>query len=113
MKTITTKKLKELLDKHCDLTLINTLGAHSFERTRIPGAINVPQDHSDFVQRVEQQVGGKDKPIVVYCANLTCDSSEKAAKILEEAGFTAVLRYPGGFAAWEKEAGEVHAGQSC
>ena len=113
MKTITTKELKELLDKHRDLALINTLGAHSFERTRIPGAINVSQDHSDFVQRVEEQVGGKDKPVVVYCANLTCDSSEKAAKKLEEAGFTAVLRYPGGFAAWEKEAGEVHAGQSC
>ena len=26
MKTITTKELKELLDKHRDLTLINTLG---------------------------------------------------------------------------------------
>ncbi len=113
MQTITTKELKELLDKHCDLKLINTLGAHSFERTRIPGAINVPQDHTDFVQRVEEQVGGKDKPVVVYCANLTCDSSEQAAKKLENAGFTAVLRYAGGFAAWEKEAGEVHAGQSC
>jgi len=53
---------------------------------------------------------GRHKPVVVYCASEQCNSSEKAAKKLEDAGFTAVSRYTGGAAAWQKEAGEVHAG---
>jgi rhodanese-related sulfurtransferase len=49
----------------------------------------------------------------VYCANQQCDASEKAAQKLEAAGFTDVSRYTGGAAAWEKEAGEIPAGQCC
>ena len=112
MKTITTDELKALLcEKHEVPTLVNTLEAESFEKTRIPGAINVPLDSSDFVTRVEQAAGGKDKPIVVYCASRQCNSSEKAAQKLDSAGFTAVSRYTDGAAAWQEEAGEVQAGQ--
>jgi len=110
MKTITTDELKNQCDQKGKLTLVNTLGAESFEKTRIPGAVNIPLDNSDFVLRVERQAGGKDRPVVVYCASEQCNSSEKAAKKLEDAGFTAVSRYTGGAAAWQKEAGEVHAG---
>jgi rhodanese-related sulfurtransferase len=111
MKTITTDELKASCGKNAELTLVNTLGPESFEKTKIPGAINIPLDSSDFAVRVEQEAGGKDKPVVVYCASQQCDSSEKAAKKLEAAGFSAVSRYTGGAAAWQKEAGEVHAGQ--
>ena len=113
MKTITTDELKSLCDKDHGLTLVNTLKAESFEKTKIPGAINIPLDDSTFATRVEQQAGGKAKPVVVYCASDQCDSSAKAAKKLEAAGFTAVSRYTGGAAAWQKEAGEVHAGHCC
>ena len=113
MKTVTTDELKALRDKDEDLALVNTLGADSFEKTRIPGAVSIPLDSSDFVARVEQQAGAKDKPVVVYCASEQCNSSEKAAKKLEEAGFTAVSRYTGGAAAWKKEAQEVAASSSC
>jgi rhodanese-related sulfurtransferase len=113
MKTITTDQLKDLRDKDENVTLVNTLAADSFEKTRIPGAVNIPLDSSDFTTRVEQEAGGKDKPIVVYCASQQCNSSEKAAKKLEDAGFTAVSRYTGGAAAWQKEAEEVQVGPSC
>ena len=113
MKTITTDQLKELREKNGGLTLVNTLEADSFEKTRIPGAVNVPLNSSDFMTRVEQEAGGKHKPIVVYCASEQCNSSEKAAKKLEDAGFTAVSRYTGGAAAWKKEAEEVQVGPSC
>jgi rhodanese-related sulfurtransferase len=113
MKTITTDELKTLRDQNGKITLVNTLGPEAFEKTRIPGAVNVPLDNSDFVARVEQEAGGKDKPVVVYCASQQCNSSEKAAKKLEEAGFTTVSRYTGGAAAWQKDAEEVQAGQCC
>ena len=110
-KTITTDELKARCDKKGGLTLVNTLSAEAFEKTKIPGAINVPLESGDFAARVEQAAGGKDNPVVVYCASQQCDSSERAAKKLEAAGFTAVSRYTGGAAAWQKEAGEVHANQ--
>jgi len=113
MTTITTEKLKALCKNNADLTLINTLEAESFEKTQIPGAINVPLSDSSFAARVEKEAGGKDKPVVVYCASEKCDSSEKAAKKLEEAGFTAVSRYTGGAAAWQKEAELVSANECC
>ena len=112
MKTITTDELKALREKNGDLTLVNTLGAESFEKSRIPGAVNVPLDSSDFASRVENQAGGKDKPVIVYCANSQCNSSEKAATKLEESGFTAVSRCTGGAAAWQEDVAEQSACQT-
>ncbi len=84
-----------------------------FEKTKIPGAVSIPLESGDFVARVEQQAGGKHKSVVVYCASLQCNSSEKAAKKLEDVGFTSVSRYAGGAAAWQKEAQEAPVGPSC
>lgn len=105
MKTVTTSELKALRSQNKHLTLVNTLSAHAFEKTRIPGSVNIPLESGDFVARVEQAAGDKAKPIVVYCASGACNSSERAAKKLEAAGFAAVSRYTGGAAAWQKEAG--------
>ena len=75
------------------------------------------QDIAEGVQwrdpdRVQDWMGelSKSEPVVVYCASQQCNSSEKAAKKLEAAGFTAVSRYTDGAAAWQKEACEVPAG---
>jgi rhodanese-related sulfurtransferase len=113
MKTINTSELKTLLDNNGDVTLVNTLGSESFEQTKIPGAINVPLDDDDFVARLEKQAGGKDKPVVVYCASQQCNSSEKAAEKLENAGFTAITDYAGGYKAWQEEAEQVAECHSC
>jgi rhodanese-related sulfurtransferase len=113
MRTITTEDLQALKDQNGDLTLVNTLATEAFQKTKIPGAINVPLESDDFAARVEKEAGGKNKPVVVYCANQQCDSSEKAARKLESAGFTAVSRYTGGAAAWQQEAAEVPSGQCC
>lgn len=111
MKTITTGELKAQCGQPGSPTLVNTLGADAFEKTKIPGAINVPLESGDFVARVEEKVGGKDKPVVVYCASRQCNSSEKAGEKLEAAGFTAVSRYTDGAAAWQKDAGAMPSGQ--
>lgn len=107
MKTITTEDLRALKEGDEAVTLVNTLDAEAFEKTGIPGAVNIPLTSDDFAARVETEAGGKHKPIVVYCASDKCDSSEKAAKKLEAVGFTAVSRYTGGAAAWQREAEEA------
>lgn len=110
MNTITTKDLKALKGDNTDLTLVNTLAADAFQKTQIPGSINVPLESDDFAARVEQEAGGKHKPVVVYCASRQCDSSDKAARKLESAGFTAVSRYTDGAAGWQREVGEARSG---
>src|SRR5688572_31920146 len=113
MKTITTDNLKALTNQNGDLTLVNTLAAEAFQKTKIPGAINVPLESDDFAARVEQAAGDKNKPVVVYCASQQCNSSEKAARKLEAAGFTDVSRYTDGAAGWQQESEEVASGQCC
>jgi rhodanese-related sulfurtransferase len=106
MRTITTAELEELHERNPGLPIINTLPREAFEQTRIPGAINIPQNEPDFVDRVKQEAGKQNEMMVVYCASSQCDSSEKATKKLEEAGFTSVLTYKGGAQAWKNEAKE-------
>ena len=113
MKTIETNELKALLDKNEHVLLVNTLAAESFEKTRIPRAVNIPLDDSDFVTRVEKEAGGKEKPVIVYCASRQCNSSEKAAEKLENAGFTQILDCAGGFKAWQEETAEIAECHSC
>ena len=113
MKSIKSTELKALLDGNEDVLLVNTLKAESFEKTRIPGAVNIPLDDEDFVARVEEEAGGKDKPVVVYCASRECNSSEKAAEMLENAGFTAVTDFAGGFRAWQENSEAVSECHSC
>jgi rhodanese-related sulfurtransferase len=113
MKTINANELKALLDGNEDVLLVNTLNAESFEKTQIPGAVNIPLEDEDFLARVEEQAGGKDKPVVVYCASQQCNSSDKAAEKLENAGFSAVTDFAGGFKAWQEEAANVAECHSC
>jgi rhodanese-related sulfurtransferase len=81
-----------------NLTLVNTLAADEFEKTKIPGATNIPLASSDFAARVEQEAGGKDKPVVVYCASQQCNSSEKAAEKLAAASTARRRAFIGGAA---------------
>jgi rhodanese-related sulfurtransferase len=56
------------------------------------------------LNRVEELAESKDQMIIVYCANIDCDSSTKAAEKLDEAGFTKVFDYRVGAEGWHKHA---------
>ena len=85
-------------------------GAPSSDQGR---PLTADDEVSDFVARVEKEAGGKDKPVIVYCASRQCNSSEKAAEKLENAGFTQILDYAGGFKAWQEETAEIAECHSC
>jgi len=105
MESIQTGDLKTLLSNENDLVLVNTLDAKHFDQTRLPSSINIPQAQDDFVERVEEVVGDKSRPVVVYCASSECDSSTKGAEKLDEAGFSRVIDYEPGAEGW-RESGE-------
>lgn len=103
MQTITREQLEKKQNSIKDLTLINTLPADKFKETKISNSINVPQQNDDFVDRVSAAVmNDKKAEIVVYCANKECDSSTRAARKLEQAGFKNVYDYEGGYKDWQQ-----------
>ena len=103
MKTIETDQLKAMQAERRGILLINTLDESHFESSRILDALNVPESQDDFIDRVEEIAGSKKRPIVVYCASSECQSSCRAAKKLDAAGFQEVYDYEGGAKAWKQE----------
>jgi rhodanese-related sulfurtransferase len=106
MQTIDANQLQDMKDEGKDFLLINTLPSDAFEHTRIEGAVNIPQSQPDFAEVVSTVSGEKQKPIVVYCANDSCDSSVEAARKLEDAGFPNVYEFSGGAKEWKLHAQE-------
>lgn len=101
MKPITRDDLKTMNeDRHDDFVLINVLPRNDFNEKHIRTSINIPVGDEDFERKVEDVAGGKDRKIVVYCASFDCDASPKAAKKLDQAGFTQVFDYEGGTKDW-------------
>jgi rhodanese-related sulfurtransferase len=104
MKTVSRGELKAMIESDEDFELINVLSPDTFQKGHIPGSYNIPLTEGNFVGRVEQTVGGKDKTIVTYCASYDCPASREAANALEQAGFTEVYAFEGGMREW-REAG--------
>jgi rhodanese-related sulfurtransferase len=101
MQSITRDDLKRMNDtEHEDFVLINVLPTQSFNEQHIRTSVNVPADNDNFVQQTQSIAGKKERKIVVYCASFDCDASTKAAKKLEQAGFTQVYDYEGGTRDW-------------
>jgi rhodanese-related sulfurtransferase len=97
MNQLTTEDLTSWLDDGEDHLLIDVLPHDHFEQKHIPGARNVPVDEPDFAARVLQLADGdKKRKVVVYCTNVACPASPKAASKLEQAGFRRVYDYGDG-----------------
>lgn len=101
MNKITAPQLDQVKQQGRKFLLVNTLDESAFEHTKIEDAVNIPQQDDDFVDRVEKQAGGKDQPVVVYCASADCSSSTKAAEKLEKAGFKSVYDFEDGAEGWK------------
>ncbi|MCG5516804.1 MULTISPECIES: rhodanese-like domain-containing protein [unclassified Ectothiorhodospira] len=101
MKTIDREQLKQMNEeKHEDFVLINVLPREAFKKQHIRTSINIPVGSDDFTEQVDRIAGGKDRKIVVYCANFDCDASRKAAAKLDDTSFTNVFDYEGGTQDW-------------
>ena len=100
MLPINRNELKEMNQSHQDFVLINVLEQEQFNKEHIRTSINIPVGDDDFVGKVKEVAGTKDRNVVVYCASFDCDASTKAAKKLEDAGFKCVFDYEGGTKDW-------------
>jgi rhodanese-related sulfurtransferase len=82
-----------------EATFLDVRELDEYEQGMIPGAVFIPRGHLE--SQAENKLGGKDDPIVVYCAGGT--RSAFAAKTLNELGYTDVTSMAGGFGRWKNE----------
>ena len=73
-----------------------------FDKGHIPVAINIPFDKFDGFEGVQTEFPGlsKDKINYLYCYELFCNLSQKAAKKFASLGYP-VKEVKGGFEAWK------------
>ena len=95
-------ELKRKLDGGVAIMIVDVRNGDEFagEKGHIPGALNVP--FADMPAVLESIARAKDTLIAVNCGS--AGRSERAARLMTEAGFRQVLVIRGGLAAW-REAG--------
>ncbi len=96
--TIGRDELKAKLDRGEDVNLVEALPEPYYRKAHLPGAVNLPHDQVDAL--APARLPDKAAPIVVYCANLPCESSAIAARRLTELGYTDVRDYAEGKQDW-------------
>lgn len=105
METISRDQARSLVKdrEQENVTVVEALPEEYFNKYHLPGARNVPLDEN-FDETIQQVAPDKSQPVMVYCADADCDASPKAAKRMEELGYTRVFDYEAGKVDW-KEAG--------
>ena len=115
--------MKEIQEKRTYI-IMNALSKESYDEAHIPNSILCHHESLDNlakqrktgtlkqlikenlsaylpVEKFIKDVGDiKQVPIVVYCANSTCDASDKLKEHLYSCGFFNVIEYPGGMEEW-------------
>lgn len=87
-------EVKDMLDRGENVAIIDVRHPHVYAKSRIPGAINMPQG-----QWQTAKGASKDNLNVVYCYSQTCHLAAAAALELASQGYR-VMEMEGGFAAW-------------
>ncbi|MGB3683049.1 MAG: rhodanese-like domain-containing protein [Rubrobacteraceae bacterium] len=90
-------ELKEKIERGDDFVLVDALGQQHYERSHLPGAVNLPYE---FVDAAGQVLPDKDADIVVYCMNVDCAASGEEVRELGEMGYKNVRHYAGGKQDW-------------
>jgi len=102
MQSITRDELKRRLDKDRNVKVIEVLPPEEFGTFHLPGAVNVPLMSDDFEQRIRNVAPDQDQTVVVYCKNMSCDASRRAASRLDKLGYHNVFAYEGGKDEWKR-----------
>ena len=98
MQTITRESIKASLDQRDPIVLVEALPERYFNDAHLPGAIQINHDEVDA--KAARLLPNKYAKIVVYCSNVACANSGKAAMRLAQLGYTNVFKYAGGKQDW-------------
>ncbi len=95
--------VKKVSEGKVEGVIIDLRKKEHFDKGHIPGAINIPFDKFDGFEGAQTEFPGlsKDKINYLYCYELLCNLSQKAAKKFASLGYP-VKEVEGGFKAWEE-----------
>ncbi|MFZ5930258.1 MAG: rhodanese-like domain-containing protein [Pseudomonadota bacterium] len=96
--TITRNEIKTALDAHEPIILVEALPEKYFIEAHLPGAVQINHDEVDT--KAATLLPNKSAKIVVYCSNVSCANSGKAATRLTQLGYTNVYKYTEGKQDW-------------
>jgi rhodanese-related sulfurtransferase len=99
MRTIERDAVKRHLDNGDPMVLVEALPAKYFNEAHLPGALQI--NHDEVAAKAPKLLPDKGAKIVVYCANTACQNSTKAARALQDLGYTDVHEYVEGKADWQ------------
>ncbi len=81
---------------------IDARNAEEYAELHIPGAINLsPENLKERGARPLPEVPAE-RPLVVYCGQVSCDAALKVAEQLQALGYSQVAAFLGGFQAWDQ-----------
>jgi rhodanese-related sulfurtransferase len=86
--------------------VLDVRSTDSFGEGHLPAASNIPRNELTKKMDAIRQ----DKAVVVYCSDIGCHSSRKAALTLMNEGHENVRVLFGGFEAWQKKGFDVETG---
>jgi rhodanese-related sulfurtransferase len=95
---ISRESLRQKIENGDEFVLVDALSPMSFAMSHLPGAVNITPDWVD--DRARRRIPSLDTEVVVYCADVTCDSSVAVAKRLIELGYRNVRHYAEGKRDW-------------
>lgn len=95
---ISREELLGKIERQEQFFLVETLPPETYHHAHLPRAINIPA--SQIAELADSHLPDKNAEIVLYCANLDCDSSEDAARQLMAMGYRNVREYTGGKQDW-------------
>jgi rhodanese-related sulfurtransferase len=100
VKTVNLDQAYALFQK--DSLFIDARPADEFAELHVPKSLNITPDMVE-AGWAEQVAGlARDREIVVYCGQVSCDLALKVAEKLQSLGFTRVVAFIGGFRAWDE-----------
>ena len=96
IKTVDVHHLKNKMDTHPDLCLIDVRELEEWQVARIPGAIHIPKDV--ITSNIDSKVTDKTQPIYLHCRGGV--RSLYAAQCLMDIGYEEVYSVDGGIIEW-------------
>lgn len=100
MKRIDGKKVKELMESR-NTKVIDVDSVADFKRSHIKGAVNIPHNDSDFVQKCKKQCSEKNQEMVLCGQEKVSRELTQLVNDLEKAGYQKVYQYQAGPVEWK------------
>jgi rhodanese-related sulfurtransferase len=91
--------------------IIDARHIQDYQELHVPGAVNLPPESwTNLTEPPKIVDSNRERQILIYCSQESCDDSLKLANKLFNLGFTQVMAFTGGFRAWDEAGFPVDTG---